>query len=96
MGVSYSDDLEKVEQVINRVGQELADDSAWSDKIMEAPVFLRVDNLNDSSVDIRILGKTTPNSQWAVTGELRKRLKMTFDKEGIEIPFPQTVIHNQK
>ncbi|MFT5359785.1 MAG: small-conductance mechanosensitive channel [Candidatus Paceibacteria bacterium] len=96
VGVSYGDDLEKVERVINEVGQDLADDPAWSDRIMEAPVFLRVDNLNDSSVDIRILGKTTPNSQWAVTGELRKRLKITFDKEGIEIPFPQKVIHNEK
>jgi small conductance mechanosensitive channel len=28
-----------------------------------------------------------------VTGELRKRIKIAFDKEGIEIPYPQRVIH---
>ena len=39
------------------------------------------------------VGKTAPMQQWAVTGELRKRLKKAFDKAGIEIPFPQRVIH---
>jgi len=34
--------------------------------------------------------------QWEVTGELRKRLKIAFDREGIEIPFPQRVIHQIK
>jgi small conductance mechanosensitive channel len=31
-----------------------------------------------------------------VTGELRKRLKVAFDNEGIEIPFPQVVMHRPK
>lgn len=41
----------------------------------------------------KIIGKTQPMQNWAVTGELRKRLKIAFDKNGIEIPFPQRVIH---
>jgi small-conductance mechanosensitive channel len=82
--------------VVNRVGQELSDDPEWSDKIVEAPAFLRVDKLNDSSVDIRILGKTMPNDQWAVTGELRRRLKKAFDQESIEIPYPHRVVYTQK
>ncbi|MDP3948813.1 MAG: hypothetical protein Q8Q17_02590 [bacterium] len=39
----------------------------------------------------KIIRKTI---QWDVAGELRKRLKIAFDKEGIEIPFPQRVIHS--
>jgi len=31
-----------------------------------------------------------------VTGELRKRIKIAFDKEGIEIPFRQITIHQAK
>ncbi len=50
----------------------------------------------DSSIIIKILGETLPSMQWAITGELRKRLKVAFDKEGIEIPFPQMVIHQTK
>jgi small conductance mechanosensitive channel len=34
--------------------------------------------------------------QWEVAGEFRKRLKIAFDNEGIEIPFPQRVIHYAK
>ena len=93
IGVGYGDDIEKVQSVIDRVGQELANDADWQDKITKAPAFLRVNNFGDSSVDIKILGETKPGEQWAVAGELRKRLKYAFDKEGIEIPYPQQVIH---
>ena len=93
IGVSYSADLEHVERVINQVGAELDSDPVFGDLIREAPVFLRVDNFGDSSVDVKILGTVEPQKQWQVAGELRKRLKVAFDREGIEIPFPQMVVH---
>lgn len=93
IGVAYSSDLEKVIKVINNVGQELFEDSAWKDAIIKAPQFLRVNDFADSAIMLKILGETKPLRQWEVTGELRKRLKLAFDKEGIEIPFPQRVIH---
>ncbi len=93
IGISYNSNLEKVISVINGVGKELAEDSQWKEYILEPPQFLRVDNFADSAIIIKILGKTKPIHQWAVTGELRKRIKIAFDKEGIVIPFPQRVIH---
>lgn len=96
VGVSYDADLDKVESVINKIGEDLAKDPAWADKIIETPRFLRVNKLNDSSVDIRILGMTTADQQWAVTGELRRRIKNTFEKENIEIPYQQMVIRTKK
>jgi small-conductance mechanosensitive channel len=92
VGVSYGDDIDKAATIINKVGNEIAEDPMWKDKINEAPQFLRVDNLNDSSVDLRIVGETKPLEQWAVTGELRRRIKYAFDREGIEIPYPQQVV----
>lgn len=93
VGVSYSSDLEKVIKVVNTVGDELAEDPDWKELIIKPPQFLRVDDFGDSAIIIKILGETQPIKQWDVTGELRKRLKIAFDKEGIEIPFPQRVIH---
>jgi small conductance mechanosensitive channel len=55
-----------------------------------------VDKFADSAIVVKILGDTRTLKQWEITGELRKRLKIAFDKEGIEIPFPQRVIHQAK
>lgn len=96
IGIAYSSDLEKVIKVVNQVGKEIAEDSNWKDFILKPPQFLRVDDFADSAIIIKILGDTKPNKQWEVAGELRKRLKIAFDKEGIEIPFPQRVIHQAK
>ncbi len=93
VGVAYDTDLKKLIEVINKVGQELAEDPEWKEFILEPPKFDRVNNFGDSALIVRILGKTKPGKQWSATGELRKRLKEAFDKEGIEIPFPQRVIH---
>ena len=93
MGVGYDTDLEKLEKVVNDVGQSMVDDEEWSKMINEAPKFLRVNDFADSAIMIKITGKTKPMKQWKVTGELRKRIKIAFDKNGIEIPFPQRVVH---
>jgi len=92
IGVAYDSDLEHVIGVVNRVGKELADDDKWKEHILKAPEFSRVDNFADSAIIIKILGDTVPIMQWDVTGELRKRLKIAFDREGIVIPLPQLVV----
>lgn len=96
IGISYNSNLEHVISVVNKVGKKLAEDPKWKEYILEPPQFLRIDDFADSAIVIKILGKTKPLKQWDVTGELRKRLKIAFDKEGIEIPFPQRVIHKTK
>jgi len=96
VGVSYDANLDHVIAVINKVGNNLANDPEWKDSINQAPSFLRVDALDASSVNIKITGETKPQKQWDITGELLKRIKEAFDKEGIEIPYPQTVVHLSK
>ncbi|MDX9812395.1 MAG: mechanosensitive ion channel family protein [Bacteroidales bacterium] len=96
IGVSYSSDLDHVIKVINRTGNDLAQDPDFRDKILTPPQFLRVDEFADSSIVVKILGDTKPLMQWEVAGEFRKRIKVAFDKEGIEIPFPQRVVYQAK
>ncbi len=96
MGVAYNTNLEHLIEVINRTGNELAADPVFMDAIITPPQFLRVNEFADSAIIVKILGDTKPLRQWEVTGELRKRLKIAFDKEGIEIPFPQRVMHQAK
>jgi len=96
MSVAYNTDLEHVIRVINKTGNELAEDPLYREFILKPPQFLRVNDFADSAIIVKILGETKPLKQWEITGELRKRLKVAFDKEGIEIPFPQRVIHQAK
>jgi small-conductance mechanosensitive channel len=91
--VSYGTDLDHAISVINRVCKELAEDTNWSKRIMSVPEVLRVDNLGDSGIDIKILGEVKPLEQWGVAGELRLRLKKAFDAEGIEIPWPHLKVY---
>lgn len=93
VGVAYESNLEHVIKVVNRVGKDLSNDKNFKDLIISPPQFLRVDDFADSQITIKILGDTKPIKQWDVTGELRKRLKIAFDKEGIVIPYPQRVMH---
>jgi len=97
ISVSYAEDLDRVMQVINEVGEELAADDDWKAVIISPPRSLRVDSFGESGIDIKILGDVQPIRQWEVMGELRRRLKRRFDEEGIEIPFPHRVmVHEAK
>jgi len=96
IGISYKENLDRVIKVVNRVGEELAEDPQWKDLILKPPQFLRVDDFGESAIIIKILGETKPLKQWDVTGELRKRIKIAFDEEDIKIPFRQITIHQAK
>jgi small conductance mechanosensitive channel len=93
ISVAYGEDLDYVIEVINRVCKEMAEDPKWSTDFVSMPQVLRVDKLGDSGIDIKILGDTKPIRQWDIMGELRLRLKRTFDEEGIEIPWPHTKVY---
>ena len=92
VSVGYGEDLDRVREVIDAVGAELAADPGWAEKILEPPAVLRVNALGESGIDLKVLGTVRPMKQWEVAGELRKRIKQAFDREGIEIPFPHRVV----
>ena len=93
ISVSYGTNLDHAIKVINLVGEELANDPAWKEIIVTPPKVLRINELGESGIVIKILGDVLPIKQWDVMGELRLRLKNTFDKEGIEIPWPHTKVY---
>ncbi|MFA5055978.1 MAG: mechanosensitive ion channel family protein [Dehalococcoidia bacterium] len=93
ISVSYGTDLDHAIAVINRVCKEMAEEPLWKPSIIKAPQVLRVDNLGDSGIDLKILGDTKPIMQWDVMGEIRKRIKRAFDDEGIEIPWPHMKVY---
>ena len=83
--VPHGEDLERVFEAVNRTGEELARDPAWSGDVTSAPKVLGVEDLRPGGIDVRILGETLPNRQWDVMRELRLRLKRAFDSAGIKL-----------
>lgn len=93
IAVGYGEDLDRVIGVMNRVCREMHDEPQWKGKIIKTPQVLRVDALGSSGIDIKITGDTVPLAQWEVMGELRRRIKNEFDRQGIEIPWPHTKVY---
>jgi len=91
VSVAYKEDLDKVMALINKVGREMAKESPWKDYIIK-PIQVAgpgPDKFGDSGIEIKVLGETKPLKQWDTLKEFRRRLKVAFDKENIEFPFPQ-------
>jgi small-conductance mechanosensitive channel len=95
VGVGYDTDIAKLEEVINQVGKEMFEDEELKKDLLEAPKFLRVNQLGDSAVIVKIVAEVKPGSQWSLSGELNKRILERFREEGIEIPFPQIAVHQK-
>lgn len=93
IGVAYDSDIDKVEEIINKTGVAMAADEEWADDIYEPISFLRLDEFDDSAMRIKALAKVRPAAQWSIAGEFRRRIKKAFDKNKIDIAFPQIVVH---
>lgn len=93
VGVAYKEDTDRVVEVMRRVAEELRADPHYGRAILEPIEIFGVDNFGESEVTVKARIKTLPLEQWNVGREYRRRLKKTFDAEGIEIPFPHRSIY---
>ncbi len=85
--VSVDTDLEKLEKVINKVGEDMAADEKLDKKIKRAPYFAQVVQFAERGIVVKILGETTPGAQWQVKTDLIKRLRQAFVDNNIDLPM---------
>ncbi len=90
--VAYGTDIDKAIDVVDNVGQAMAEDPVWKRRILEPPRVERVEALGEYGVTLKILGSVRAPEQWAAAGEFRKRLLAALEANGIEIPRPQRVV----
>ena len=91
--VAYKENIDHVVQVLRAAAEDLHADPAVGPSILEPLDVMGVEMFGDNAVVIRSRIKTLPHRNWEVGRELRRRVKIAFDREGIEIPFPQRVMH---
>mgnify|MGYP000456646920 CR=1 FL=1 len=90
VSIEYSADLDKVEEIIKTNLPKIKEKIP---EICEGPVYDGVDQLGDSAVIVRIIAHCEEKNRIKVRRALNKELKSVLDKNGINIPFPQLVIH---
>jgi small conductance mechanosensitive channel len=88
LGVTFKEDPDRVMSVLERVGRALQEDPAFAPDMLEPLEILGVDAFGPlpQELVIKLRVKTRPTRQWLVGRELRRRIKLAFDEEGIEMP----------
>lgn len=90
IGIGYGDDVDKAYEVIKRLLSE-------DDRILDDPEpFMAVNELADSSVNIVVRVWVEAGDYWPVFFRMNEQVYKTFDKEGLNIPFPQHDVHIHK
>lgn len=93
IGVGYGADTDRVTRILRDEGAALRQDPGVGPQILDDLEVLGIDRFADSAVMIKARFRTRPIQQWNVTRAFNRRIKLAFEREGIEIPFPQRTVH---
>ncbi|MCK5051409.1 MAG: mechanosensitive ion channel [Candidatus Cloacimonetes bacterium] len=86
-GVGYETKASKVENILSKIINK-------HELILKDPEpFVRLGNLGDSSIDFTVRVWTKTEDYWTVYFDLIESAKEEFDKENINIPYPQMDVH---
>lgn len=91
--VGYGTDPDQAFEVLREAGRKLHEDMPG--QAIEPLEVKGIELLGPSGFVIRTLTKTAPGAQWEVARELRRRILLAFRGAGIEIPYPQRVVHHR-
>lgn len=92
VGVAYGSDLDAVERVTVDTAREVQRTVSGAEPSFEP--FIRYHTFGDSSIDFTVILRVKQFvDRFAVTHEFVKRLRRRYEEAGIEIPFPQQVLH---
>ncbi len=81
--VPYSVDLDHAAALLGETAREVAGDEEWSAAVLDEPTVLGVEALNEDSAVLRLVVKTRTGDKDAVARELRQRIKVRFEADGI-------------
>lgn len=90
VGIGYDDDIKKAKNILTSIVE-------GNEKVLkDEGITIAVSELADSSVNFVVRAWVNTPDYWDVKFDLTEQVKLTFDKEGISIPYPQTDVHVYK
>lgn len=93
VNIAYEEDIDDAIRIMGDVARKYA---AENENIVEEPQVLGVINLGDYGITLRLIARTANMQKWGIERELRKRIKEAFDDNKIKIPYPRTLIIQNK
>ena len=91
ISMSYGDSIERAEAVIAEAMPKIQ--AKYPDIFEHGLQYAGVQSLSASSVDLRVLARVSEANIYRGRRLLNREMKLAFDEAGIEIPFPQLVVH---
>jgi len=89
-GIGYDDDIRKAKTILEKLVAE-------DERILKDPApVIALSELGDSSVNFVVRPWVNSADYWAVMWDMNEKVKLTFDEEGISIPYPQMDVHLHK
>lgn len=89
-GIGYNDDIKKAKEIISRILDE-------DERVLKDPApTVAVAELADSSVNFNVRPWCKTEDYWDIYSDTHEKIKLTFDAEGISIPYPQMDVHQDK
>jgi moderate conductance mechanosensitive channel len=86
--VAYSEPTDRIVQLLQEVGDEVRHDPAYAEDIVGDIQVPGIDRVGNGEAEYLMLVKTRPNKQYAVSRELRRRIKDCFHKQNVQTPGP--------
>ncbi len=90
IGIEYGESLERVEAIL---AENFAAIKAAIPDIKEGPFYKGVSELGDSAVVIRFVAQCDEGVKYQVERDMNRQFKLLFDRNNINIPFPQVVVN---
>jgi len=89
--VAYSEPSDRIVKLLEEIGEEVRHDPAYADDIVSEIQVPGIDRVGNGEAEYLMLIKTRPNKQYAVSRELRRRIKECFHKQNVQTPGPGKV-----
>lgn len=92
VGIGHEADVDDAMDQIRAVAQRLRAEPPWGRLMLEPVEIAGVERWQDASVVIRARIKVLPGRAPDVRREMLRRLKHSFDREGIQVPTPHVTL----
>jgi moderate conductance mechanosensitive channel len=95
VAVDYSEDSDRVLELLREVATGFYNDPVFRSEVVAEPQIPGIERVRGTEVDYLMLVKVRPGKQYGVARELRRRIKVCFEKTGIKAGAPAQVYIGQ-